>query len=94
MRRHIVPRAEFTLIALMGLGFLLILQTWSFTLYRLGLLLVLGATLLNIAVGNLPRTAPPGRALLLTGLLLLIVAAVFVVGILLVPTLTQMGQSE
>jgi hypothetical protein len=94
MRRQLVPRAEFTLICLMGVGFLLVLQPWSYPCYRVGLILVLGATLLNIAVGNLPRNATPVRALLLTTLILAVVAAVFVIGILLVPVFAQMGQSE
>lgn len=92
--RQLVPRAEITLIGLMGIGFLLILQRWSFDLYQIGLLLVLGATVLNIAVGNLPREAPAVRALAITAGLLLVVAALFGAGILLVPLLAQMGQSS
>lgn len=92
MRRALVPRAELTLIVAMLLGFVLVLQTWSFDLYRAGLVLVLGATLLNIAVGNLPRDAAPVRAMLLFGAILAAVAAVFAVGVVLVPTLAAMGQ--
>ncbi len=92
MRRG-VARAELTLISAMALGFLLILQPWSFGGYRIGLMLVLAATVLNIAVGNLPRDAAPLRALLLAAGLLLILAAVFGIGIALVPLLAQMGQS-
>lgn len=92
--RQLVPRAELTLICVMGAGFLLILQPWNFPCYRLGLILVLAATVLNIAVGNLPRNATPVRALLLTALILAITLAVFVLGILLVPVFAQMGQSE
>ena len=66
-RRHaIVGRAELALILVMALGFLLIVQQWSFAAYQVGLLTVMAATVLNIAVGNLPRTAGPGRALGLT----------------------------
>lgn len=91
-RRPIVPRLEVGLLCLLGLGFLMVLQTWFFPIYHYGLLLVIAATLLNIAVGNLPRSASPGRALVLTVVLLAVVAAVFAIGILLVPTLAQMGQ--
>lgn len=92
MRRVLVARVELTLIAATVIGFLLVLQTWSFGLYQAGLVLVLGATLLNIAVGNLPRDAGVARALLLTGVILAIVAAVFALGVALVPTLAAMGQ--
>ncbi len=92
MRRG-VARAELTLISAMAVGFLLILQPWSFGGYRIGLMLVLAATVLNIAVGNLPRDATPLRAVLLAAGLLLILAAVFGIGIVLVPLLAQMGQS-
>jgi hypothetical protein len=89
--RGIVPRAELALILAMGLGFLLIVQQWSFAAYRLGLLTVMVATILNIAVGNLPRSAGLGRALRLTIVLLGVVASVFVAGILLVPYLARLG---
>jgi hypothetical protein len=89
--QNIVPRAEFTLIVVMCAGFALIAQTFSFRLFQLGLLAVMGATLLNIAVGNLPRQAGAGRALLLTLAILGLVAVVFGAGILLVPTLTQLA---
>jgi hypothetical protein len=89
--RGIVARAELALILIMGLGFLLIVQQWSFAGYQIGLLTVMAATILNIAVGNLPRTAGLGRSLRLTVILLSIVAAVFVAGILLVPYLARLG---
>lgn len=92
MKNTIVPRAEVCLIALMCIGFVLITQTWSFVAYQIGLSGVLVATLLNIAVGNLPRQATPARALLLTLGILAIVAAVFAAGILLVPTLASLGR--
>lgn len=87
----IVARAELVLILVMCIGFVLIVQQWSFAAYQIGLLTVMGATVLNIAVGNLPRTAGPVWALGLTVLILAIVAAVFAGGIALVPYLAQLG---
>ena len=87
----IVARAELVLILVMGLGLLLIVQQWSFAAYQIGLLTVMAATVLNIAVGNLPRAAGAVRALGLTLFILAIVAAVFAAGILLVPYLAQLG---
>ena len=92
MRRSFVPRLELALILVMAGGVLLIVQSWSFGAYQLGLLTVMAATMLNIAVGNLPRQAGPGRALALTLGILGIVAAVFGLGIVLVPYLAMLGR--
>jgi hypothetical protein len=92
VRRSLVPRLELALILVMAAGFLLITQTWSFGAYQFGLLTVMAATVLNIAVGNLPRQAGPGRALVLTLGILGIVAAVFALGIVLVPYLATLGR--
>jgi hypothetical protein len=89
--RGIVPRAELALILIMVAGFLLIVQQWSFGLFQIGLLTVMAATILNIAVGNLPRAAGVWQALRLTIVILLIVAVVFGAGIVLVPYLAQLG---
>ena len=90
-RHTIVGRAELALILVMAAGFLLIVQQWSFAAYQIGLLTVMAATVLNIAVGNLPRAAGAARALGLTLFILAIVAAVFAAGIVLVPYLAQLG---
>lgn len=92
MRQSIVPRAEIVLLSVLGFAFLCVLQTWSFALYRIGLVVVIVATLLNIAVGNLPRDATPLRAILLTLSILAAVAAIFAIGIALVPTFAALGQ--
>jgi hypothetical protein len=92
MKPGIVPRAEAALIIVMCLAVLLIAQQWSFPAYQFGLLTLMAATVLNIAVGNLPRGASTGRAVMLTGGILLIVAAVFGAGILLVPYLATLGR--
>jgi hypothetical protein len=89
--RGMVPRAELALIVIMILGFLLIVQQWSFGLFQIGLLTVMTATILNIAVGNLPRAAGLWQATRLTFVILLIVAAVFAAGIVLVPYLARLG---
>lgn len=90
--RPIVPRLEAALLSIMGIGILMVLQWWSFPLYQVGLVVVVLATLLNIAVGNLPRDAAPLRAGLMIAALLIVVAAIFAVGIALVPVLAGLGQ--
>ena len=92
MDGRILPRVELALILLMMLGFLLITQQWSFVLYQIGLLTVIGATILNIAVGNVPRAARGWRAFRAAVIILAVTAAVFVIGILLVPTLAHLAQ--
>lgn len=92
MEGRLLPRIELLLILLMMTGFVLIAQQWSFALYQLGLLTVICATILNIAVGNVPRTARGWRALRAVVVILAGTAAVFVIGILLVPYLAELGQ--
>ena len=89
---HVIARAELVLICVMLVGFALIAQQTAFGLYQAGLLTVVASTILHIAVGNLPRDAGPVRTLLMTVLILCVVAAVFAVGILLVPVLAQLGR--
>jgi hypothetical protein len=84
--------AETVLILSMALGFALIAQQASMLLYQVGLGIVVVATLLQIAVGNVPKDAGLGRSLRLIALFLGIVAAVFALGILLVPYLTNLGR--
>lgn len=92
MESRTLLRAELALIVLMVLGCVLIGQQWSFTLYQIGLLAVIGATILSIAVGNVPRTARGWRALAVMIIILAVTAALFIIGILLVPYLTRLGQ--
>jgi hypothetical protein len=93
MRRLTFPeRAERVLIAALVLAILLIAQPWSIQVYRAGLILLVGATLLQIPVGNLPKEAGGGRSLLVIALILGVVAAVFGIGILLTPVLSQLGR--
>jgi hypothetical protein len=92
MQSRLVAGVEFALIVLMMFGFALITQQWSLTLYQLGLLTVIGATILNIAVGNVPHAARGWRVLRAVVIILAVTAAVFGLGILLVPYLATLGQ--
>ena len=93
MRRlSFAERAERALIAALLLAILLIAQPWDIRIYRVGLLLLVAATLLQIAVGNLPKDAGAGRSLVLIALILAVVAAVFSLGIALTPFLSHLGR--
>ena len=93
MPSRLLARAETTLIILMIAGFLLIAQQWVFALYRLGLLVVICATILNIAVSNVPKSARGLSAARDLVIILAVVATVFFLGIALVPYLARLGQS-
>jgi hypothetical protein len=90
--RSFVERAEITLMAAMLAGILMIGQRLSVEVFQWGLRLLVGATLLQITVGNLPKNASAGRSVVLVVLGLLIIAAVFLVGIWLVPVLSRLGR--
>lgn len=86
-----VERAEQTLIAAMALGIVLIAQRYSISLYRWGLSILVVSTFLQIAVGNLPQDASAMRSIVTSIVILTGVAAVFAIGIWLVPILSQLG---
>ena len=87
-----VERVEKVLIATLLIAVAMIAQRYSIQIYRWGLILLIGGTLLQIAVGNLPKDATPLRALRLTARILGVVVMVFGTGILLVPYLSQLGR--
>jgi hypothetical protein len=86
-----VERAEQTLIAAMALGIAMIAQRYSISLYRWGLSILVVSTFLQIAVGNLPQDASAMRSIVTSIVILTGVAAVFAIGIWLVPILSQLG---
>jgi hypothetical protein len=86
-----VERAGQVLIAAMALGIVMIAQRYSISLYRWGLSILVVSTFLQIAVGNLPQDASAMRSIVTTTVILAGVAAVFAIGIWLVPVLSQLG---
>ncbi|CAM5769465.1 hypothetical protein LMIY3S_02846 [Labrys miyagiensis] len=85
-------RLERVLIVGMLVGIALIAQRYNLILFKAGLAVLVVSTLLQIAVGNVPKSASIGRSLALIVLFLGIIALVFVIGIVLVPTLSQLGR--
>lgn len=90
--RSFPERLETTMILALAAGILLIAQRYSLTLYKIGLSVLVVATLLQIAVGNLRKDASVGRSLAFIAMVLVIIAAVFTIGILLVPYFSQLGR--
>lgn len=87
-----IERAESVLIATIFVGILFVAQQYSLHLFRFGLVLLVCGTLLQIAVGNVPRHLGMAASLLRVGIILGIVVIVFSIGILLVPYLAQLGR--
>lgn len=83
---------ETTLIVGLLAGILLIAQRYDLTLYKIGLCILVVSTFLQIAVGNLRKDASVLRSLTFIATVLLIVAAIFAAGVLLVPTFAQLGR--
>ena len=93
MRNRSFPEsAEIILMAAMLAGILMIAQRFSVEVFRWGVRLLVGATLLQITVGNLPKDASAWRSLALIAFGLLIIALVVLAGIWLVPVLSQLGR--
>ncbi len=80
------------MILALAAGILLIAQRYSLMLYKVGLSILVIATLLQIAVGNLRKDASVGRSLLFILMVLAIIVAVFAIGIFLVPYFAQLGR--
>jgi hypothetical protein len=92
MRATFPERLERVLIGGMVVGIVLILQRFSLPVFQMGLSILVVSTLLQIAVGNIPKNGNVGKSLIRIVFLLCIIAAVFAVGILLVPTLSHLGR--
>jgi predicted PurR-regulated permease PerM len=90
--RTFPERLETIMIVALAAGILLIAQRYSLMLYKVGLSILVVATLLQIAVGNLRKDASVGRSLAFIAMVLAIIAAVFAIGILLVPYFSQLGR--
>ena len=93
-RKTFQERAESFLIAAMVTGIALVAFTplQYFEFIQLGLVVLVAATFLQIAVGNLPRDIGWKPGLVRIAIILGIIVTVFVVGIALVPVLSQLGR--
>ncbi len=92
MRSSFIERAERVLILGMLVGIALIMQRLNLLLFQVGLTVLVVSTLLQIAVGNVPKTGGVVGSLLRIALILGIVALIFGIGIALVPTLSGLGR--
>lgn len=80
------------LIVSLCIGIVLIAQTYSVMIYRIGLTILVVSTFLQIAVGNLRKDANVWQSLKFIAIILCLVAAIFTLGIVLVPTFSTLGR--
>ena len=91
-RTSFPKRAEQVLIGGMMVGIALITQRSDLDLFKAGLSVLVVCTLLQIAVGNIPKQGSILGSLVRIALILLLVAAIFGAGVLLVPILSRLGR--
>jgi hypothetical protein len=80
------------LVILLAVSFVMITQQVYETLYRLGFLLLIASTLVQIVFGNLPPEADFKQSLKLTAVVFGIIVIVFGLGIILAPYLVNLGR--
>ena len=80
------------LVILLVISFVMITQQFYETIYRLGFLLLIASTFVQIVFGNLPPEANFKQSLKLTVVVFGIIAIVFGLGIFLAPHLVNLGR--
>lgn len=80
------------LIGLLIVSLVMIAQQYSQGVYQAGLILLIVTTVIQIGFGNVPPNASFGSSMKLLALSLAIIAFVFGLGIVLVPTLLRLAR--
>lgn len=91
-KRPFVSVVRTILIFMLVLSLILIGQQLSYTVYQIGLSLLVVSTISQIPFGNIPPNSSFKRSMVLFGIGLSIIIAVFGIGILAVPSLLRLGQ--
>ena len=80
------------LVILLAVSFAMITQQFNEAIYRLGFLLLIASTFVQIVFGNLPPEADLKQSLKFTAIVFGIIAIVFGLGIFLAPYLVNLGR--
>jgi hypothetical protein len=80
------------LVILLVISFVMITQQFYESIYRMGFLLLIASTFVQIAFGNLPPEANFKQSVKLTAVVFAIIAIVFGLGIFLAPHLVNLGR--
>ncbi len=91
-RNAFAARMHLALVMAMLVSFLLIAQQWNKLCYQIGLALLIASALIQVVFGNVAPETGLARSMKQLGLGLVVVAAVFGVGILLTPVLVNLGR--
>jgi len=83
---------QLVLVLVMLGSFFLIAQQWSKLVYQIGLLLLVASALVQVVFGNVAPEAGFARSMKQLALGLVVVAAVFGLGIALTPLLVKLGR--
>jgi hypothetical protein len=84
-KRYFTSIMHDVLIILMILSMILIAQQLSRFVYKVGVVMLVFSTILQIGFGNIPSSTPFWRSMKLLGIALLIVISVFLLGIVFSP---------
>jgi len=91
-RTPFAARLQTALIVLLLLGLVLIAQQWSKDVYKIGMLVLIGAALIQMPFGNASPEWDFGQSMKFLAIGLAILASVFAISILIVPTLLKLGR--
>ncbi|HET9595063.1 MAG TPA: hypothetical protein VFP65_05765 [Anaeromyxobacteraceae bacterium] len=91
-RRAFASRMHTVLVVLMLVSFGLIAQQTYKVLYQVGFVLLVASTFVQIVFGNIAPTTGFARSMRQLALGLVIIAAVFGLGIVLTPALVNLGR--
>ena len=90
--RNFTRRVQLGFIVVLLVALLAIGQPWSFQVYRVGIVVMVGVGLAQVAIGNIPQSASPGRFARLLLIFAVVIAALFGLSIYLAPILVKLGR--
>lgn len=91
LRRPFASKVQVVLIILLILSFILIAQQFDIVIFKIGLVLLITTTFVQIIFGNISPDTLFKRSMKIFCKLLLIIIIIFVIGIIIVPYLVKIG---
>jgi hypothetical protein len=91
-KQSFAARIQLALIGVMGLSFVLLTQQTNKGIYQAGFWLLIVSALLQIIFSNIPSDASFRKSMLYLAIGILILGCVFVLGIIVAPSLVNLGR--
>ena len=91
-KRHFAEVVQLILVITLLVSMVLIGQQFSKDLYRFGMILLVVATVSQIAFGNIPPTAGIGRSMRMYVWFVFVTAVIFAISIVAAPYLVGLGR--